>query len=49
MAENGMPVVKIKQHRRPRRYELQKLINAITEENKHPEIEWGRPVSGEVW
>ncbi len=48
-AENGVLVVKVAKRRRRRRYDLEKLINAITEENRHPEIDWGPAVGNEVW
>jgi antitoxin MazE len=41
-------VVKVAKRRRRRRYCLEDLINAITDENRHPEIEWGPPVGNEV-
>ena len=48
-AENGVLVVKVAKRRKRRRYNLENLINAITEENRHPEVEWGAPVGNEVW
>ena len=49
MAENGVLVVKVAKRRKRRRYNLENLLNAITEENRHPEIEWGPAVGTEVW
>jgi len=48
-AENGTLVVKVAKRRRRRRYNLENLINGITEENRHPEVDWGPPVGNEVW
>jgi antitoxin MazE len=48
-AENGALVVKVTKRRKRRRYNLENLINGITEENRHPEIEWGPQVGNEVW
>ncbi len=28
---------------------LEDLVQGITEENRHPETDWGRPVGREVW
>ena len=46
--EHGALVVKVVKQRR-HRYELGKLINGITNENRHPETEWGPPVGNEIW
>jgi antitoxin MazE len=35
--------------RRRRRYTLEQLIDGITPENRHRELEWGPPVGNEVW
>jgi antitoxin MazE len=45
--ENGALVVKVppRQHR----YSLEQLIDAITEENRHVETDWGPPVGNEAW
>jgi antitoxin MazE len=48
-AENGVLVIKVAKSRKRRRYVLEHLINGITEENRHLEIDWGRPVGDEVW
>jgi antitoxin MazE len=48
-AENGALVIKMAKRKRRRRYDLESLINAITEENRHPETEWGPPVGNEAW
>ncbi len=44
--ENGNIVV------RPvpeREFALEELVEGITEENRHGEVDWGRPVGNEVW
>ena len=46
--ERGALVVKVVRPKR-RRYELEKLIDRITEENRHPETDWGPPVGNEIW
>ena len=48
-AENGTLIVKVAKPKRRRRFNLENLINGITEENRHPEFDWGAPVGGEVW
>lgn len=47
--ENGVLVVKVSKPKKRRRYRLENLINAITEENRHPEVDWGPAVGNEVW
>ena len=44
--ENGNIVVK--PIREPM-YTLEELVERITDENRHEEIDWGRPVGNEVW
>jgi antitoxin MazE len=34
---------------RRRRYSLGELLEGITPEDYHPEVEWGPPVGNEVW
>jgi len=48
-AENGVLVVKVKKPKRRRRYNLEHLINGITDENRHPEFDWGPAVGEEIW
>jgi antitoxin MazE len=48
-AENGVLVIRVAKPKKRRRYVLEHLINAITEENRHPEIDWGSAVGNEVW
>ena len=47
--KDGTLVVKVSKAKRRRRYVLKELIDAITEENRHPEIGWGPPIGKEVW
>jgi antitoxin component of MazEF toxin-antitoxin module len=47
--ENDRPATKPSSPRKRRRYRLEQLINAISEENRHPEIDWGAPHGGEAW
>jgi antitoxin MazE len=47
--ENGALVIKVAKPKKRRRYNLESLVNGITEENRHAEIGWGRSVGGEVW
>ena len=46
-ADDGV-LVKVQEPRRRRRYSLAKLINGITEENRHPEIGWGPSMGNEA-
>ena len=48
-AEDGALVVKVEKPKKRRRQHLEHLINGITEENRHLEVEWGAPVGKEVW
>lgn len=44
--ENGNIIVKpVKEPT----YTLEELVDGITDENRHEEIDWGRPVGNEVW
>ena len=47
--EDGVLVVKVAKPRKRRRYRLEDLIVRITEENRHPEVDWGSPVGNEAW
>ena len=47
--DNGVLVIKVAQPKKRRRYNLEKLIDEITENNRHPEIDWGPPVGNEIW
>jgi antitoxin MazE len=33
----------------PKRYSIEELVEGITRENRHGEIDWGKPVGKEVW
>jgi antitoxin MazE len=48
-AENGSLVVKVAKPKKGRRYNLEHLINGITEENRHSEVDWGAAVGNEIW
>ena len=47
--ENGALVVKVARPKKRRRYRLEALVERITEENRHAEVDWGGPVGNEVW
>jgi antitoxin MazE len=47
--ENGALVIKVATARKRRRYRLENLIEQITEENRHAEIDWGPRRGNEVW
>jgi len=47
--ENGALVVKVAKPKRRRRYDLARLVDAISEENRHAEADWGAPRGNEVW
>lgn len=48
-AENGTLVIKVSQRKKRRRYNLKELINGITEQNRHPETDWGPSTGNEAW
>jgi antitoxin MazE len=41
-------IIVIEQLKKPK-YTLDELVSQITPENRHDEIDWGRPVGKEVW
>jgi antitoxin MazE len=47
--KDGTLFVKVSKAKRRRRYVLKELIDGITEENRHPELDWGPPAGNEVW
>jgi antitoxin MazE len=47
MAVEGSGTIKIR--RRRREPTLEQLVEAITVENRHGEVDWGKPVGHEVW
>jgi antitoxin MazE len=47
--ENGALVVKVEGSRKRRRYSLEHLLEGITPENYHREIDWGPSRGNEAW
>lgn len=47
--EDGALVIKLANPKRRRRYSLEKLVEQITPENRHPEVDWGPSVGNEAW
>jgi len=47
--EDGKLIVAPKQQGRKWKYSLGELLAGVTEENVHPETDWGAPVGDEVW
>ena len=47
--EDGKLIVSPKQRRGKWKYSLEELLAGVTEENIHPETDWGIPVGDEVW
>jgi antitoxin MazE len=45
--ENGALVVKVVKARR--RYNLETLVDGISDENRHAEVGWSTPRGNEVW
>lgn len=44
--DNGNIVVKpVKESK----YTLEELVDGITDDNRHEEVDWGQPVENEVW
>jgi len=44
---DGQIVLKL--HKGGPRYTLEDLLDGITDENIHPETDWGQPVGKEIW
>jgi antitoxin MazE len=44
---DGQIVLKL--HKGEPRYTLEDLLDGITDENIHPETDWGQPVGKEIW
>jgi antitoxin MazE len=42
-------IIKVVRPKRRRRYRLGDLVEGITPENHHSEVEWGPAVGNEVW
>jgi antitoxin MazE len=47
--EDGKLIVSPKQQGRKWKYSLEELLAGVTEENIHPETDWGIPVGDEAW
>ena len=47
--EDGKLIVSPKQQRRKWKYSLNELLAGVTEENIHPETDWGIPAGDEAW
>jgi antitoxin MazE len=47
--EDDALIVKVARPKRRRGYSLRWLIEGITPENYHSEVEWGSPVGNEAW
>jgi antitoxin component of MazEF toxin-antitoxin module len=47
--ESDTLVIKAVKSKRRRRYHLGRLIDSITEENRHSEIDWGPAAGNEAW
>lgn len=48
--KDGVLVVKVrKMRKRHRHYDLAELINGITEQNRHSEVDWGPAGGNEAW
>ena len=47
--EDGKLIVAPKQQSRKWKYSLDELLAEVTEENIHPETDWGIPTGDEVW
>jgi antitoxin component of MazEF toxin-antitoxin module len=41
--------MRVVKSRKRRRFDLEDLINGITDQNRHPETDWGPPVGNEAW
>ena len=48
-AEKGVLVIKVARPKKRRRYDLEHLINGITEENRHLAFDWGPSIGKEIW
>jgi antitoxin component of MazEF toxin-antitoxin module len=47
--ENDALVIKAAKSIKRRRHDLERLIESITEENRHSEINWGPAAGNEAW
>lgn len=49
LKNGGLFVEPVKKKRKLKKYSLSKLLEGITEDNLHPEIDTGSPQGGEFW
>jgi antitoxin MazE len=47
--ENDALAINAAKSKKRRRYDLERLIEGITEENQHSEIDWGPASGNEAW
>jgi antitoxin MazE len=47
--ENNVLATNAAKSKKRRRYDLQRLIDGITAENQHSEIDWGPAAGNEAW
>jgi len=47
--QDGNLIVAPGQSKRKWKYALEDLLSGVTEDNIHPETDWGRPVGEEAW
>lgn len=47
--EDGKLIVAPKRQKRKWKYSLDELLAGVTEENVHPETDWGTPKGDEIW
>jgi antitoxin MazE len=47
--EGGKLIVSPKDQKRKWKYSLEDMLAGVTEENVHPETDWGNPVGDEAW
>jgi antitoxin MazE len=49
MTKNDALDIEAVKSKKRRRYDLERLIDGITEENRHSEIDWGPAAGNEAW
>jgi antitoxin MazE len=47
--ENNELAINAAKSKKRRRYDLEHLIDGITEENRHSEVDWGPAAGNEAW
>jgi len=47
--ENGALVIKVLHRNGARKYDIDQLVDGITDENRHAETDWGAPRGNEAW